>query len=346
MNARLPLPPAPSAFDLALLNDWQHGFPLVREPFAHIAHACGADQAAVLARFQALQDQGSMGRIGGVFAPGAGGAALLAAMAVPPERMAAVAAQVSAHPGVNHNYEREHAFNLWFVMTGRDAATVEAAMQTLQQATGLRALRLRMERAYRIDLGFDLHHSTAPAPMRASRVPSDALTLLDQPLAACVEQGLPITARPFDAWAQTLQTTPEAVLERLRAWLHAGTLKRFGVVVRHHELGFAANAMTVFDVPDALVDRCGEALAQPGWRHAGLPPRARAPVALQPVLHGARHRAPSGGGGDCARGDVRPACRAFRRPCCFPPAASSRQARGAFAPPRARCREGVGHAHA
>lgn len=262
MNARLPLPPAPSAFDLALLNDWQHGFPLVREPFAHIAHACGADQAAVLARFQALQDQGSMGRIGGVFAPGAGGAALLAAMAVPPERMAAVAAQVSAHPGVNHNYEREHAFNLWFVMTGRDAATVEAAMQTLQQATGLRALRLRMERAYRIDLGFDLHHSTAPAPMRASRVPSDALTLLDQPLAACVEQGLPITARPFDAWAQTLQTTPEAVLERLRAWLHAGTLKRFGVVVRHHELGFAANAMTVFDVPDALVDRCGEALAQ------------------------------------------------------------------------------------
>ncbi len=145
-----------------------------------------------------------MGRIGGVFAPGAGGAALLAAMAVPPERMAAVAAQVSAHPGVNHNYEREHAFNLWFVMTGRDAATVEAAMQTLEQATGLRALRLRMQRAYRIDLGFDLHHSTAPAPMRASRVPSDALTLVDQPLAACVEQGLPITARPFDAWAHAL----------------------------------------------------------------------------------------------------------------------------------------------
>ena len=263
MNARLPTPWAPSVLDLALLNDWQHDFPLRREPFAHIAQVVAADHSAVLARFQGLQEQGAISRVGGVFAPGAGGAALLAAMAVPPERLETVAAQVSAHPGVNHNYEREHAFNLWFVMTGRDAAAVAAAMQALEQATGLPALRLRMERAYRIDLGFDLRHSTAPAPMRASRVTSGgALTSAEQPLAACVEQGLPITARPFDVWAQTLQTTPEAVLERLRAWLYSGTLKRFGVVVRHHELGFAANAMTVFDVPDALVDRCGEVLAQ------------------------------------------------------------------------------------
>lgn len=249
--------------DLRLLNTWQHDFPLVEQPFDHIAQALDLNQAEVLLACQRLQDQGAISRIGGVFSPSAGGAALLAAMAVPPERLEAVAAQVSAHPGVNHNYEREHAFNLWFVMTGRDAASVEMAMQALEQATGLPALRLRMERAYRIDLGFDLRHSTAPVPMRAHRVPSSgALTSADWPLAACVEQGLPITVRPFDVWAQSLQTTPEAVLERLRLWLQMGTLKRFGVVVRHHELGFAANAMTVFDVPDAQVDICGEALAR------------------------------------------------------------------------------------
>ena len=294
VNARQPLPLAPSAFDLALLNDWQHDFPLVREPFAHIAQATGSDQAAVLASFQAFQDQGAIGRIGGVFAPGAGGAALLAAMAVPPERMAAVAAQVSAHPGVNHNYQREHAFNLWFVMTGRDATAVEEAMLALEQATGLPALRLRMERAYRIDLGFDLRHSTAPAPMRASRVPSGgALAIADQPLAACVEQGLPVTARPFDAWAQALQTTPEAVLEQLRAWLQSGALKRFGVVVRHHELGFSANAMTVFNVPDGLVDRCGEALArQTGVTLAYRRERApQWPYNLYCMVHGTERQA-------------------------------------------------------
>lgn len=74
-----------------------------------------------------LQTSGALSRIGGVFAGHAGGAALLAAMAVPPERLQAVAAQVSAHPGVNHNYEREHHYNLWFVMTGQDDAAVRAA---------------------------------------------------------------------------------------------------------------------------------------------------------------------------------------------------------------------------
>lgn len=248
---------------MRLLNGWQHDFPLVERPFEYIARALGLNEADVLRACQRLQDQGAISRIGGVFAPSAGGAALLAAMAVPVDRLEAVAAQVSAHPGVNHNYEREHAFNLWFVMTGRDAASVQTAMQALEQATGLSALRLRMERAYRIDLGFDLRHSTAPVPMREHKALTvTALTGADEALAACVEQGLPITARPFDGWANTLQTTPEALLERLRAWLQTGTLKRFGVVVRHHELGFSANAMTVFNVPDALVDTCGEALAR------------------------------------------------------------------------------------
>ena len=258
-----PVPVSRGGADMRLLNDWQHDFPLVDRPFDPIARALGLSEADVLSACQRLQDQGAISRIGGVFAPSAGGAALLAAMAVPAERLEAVAAQVSAHPGVNHNYEREHAFNLWFVMTGRDAAAVQAAMQTLEQATGLPALRLRMERAYRIDLGFDLRHSTAPVPMREHKALTVAALIgADESLAACVEQGLPLTARPFDAWAHTLQTTPEALLERLRAWLQSGTLKRFGVVVRHHELGFSANAMTVFNVPDALVDPCGEALAR------------------------------------------------------------------------------------
>ena len=251
-------------FQLALLNPWQHGFPLQREPFALIAAQLGLSVPDVLAGFATLQRDGSLSRIGGVFGPGAGGAALLAAMAVPAERMQAVAAIVSAHPGVNHNYEREHALNLWFVMTGRDAEAVEQSMQSLEQATGLTALRLRMQRAYRIDLGFDLRHRTACHAMRAGRrgAPIDRA---DLPLAALVEDGLPLIARPYDAWAEALNRTSAAVLATLQHWLDGGTLKRFGTIVRLHELGFDANAMTVFDVADAQVDACGEALArEPG----------------------------------------------------------------------------------
>ena len=89
--------------DLRLLNDWQHGFPLCRDPFGVLAAQTGLDREEVLAQLQAAQDDGRISRIGGVFAHGSGGDAVLAAMAVPPHRIEAVAAAVSAHPGVNHN---------------------------------------------------------------------------------------------------------------------------------------------------------------------------------------------------------------------------------------------------
>ena len=289
MSARDPVPSLISAADLALLNPWQHGFPLVRKPFAHIAQALDLFEVDVLLACDRLQRAGAISRIGGVFAPEAGGAALLAAMAVPHDRLHEVAATVSAHPGVNHNYEREHGFNLWFVMTGRDAAAVEAAMLSLERATGLPALRLRMQRAYRIDLGFDLRHTTALMPMRGQRVAhAEPIAAADQALAARVEAGLPITARPFDAWAEATGRSVVDVLYTLQHWLDAGTLKRFGVVVRHHELGFAANAMTVFDVPDHLVDTCGEALAQqPGVTLAYRRERApQWPYNLYGMVHG------------------------------------------------------------
>jgi DNA-binding Lrp family transcriptional regulator len=250
--------------DRALLNGWQRGFPLVREPFAFVARAHGLDAGEVLARLRACRADGRLGRIGGVFAAGAGGSGLLAAMAVPPERLDAVAAAVSALPGVNHNYEREHRFNLWFVIGGADDAAVRHALDDLEARTGLPALRLPMRRAYRIDLGFDLEgrHASGPTGTR-SEAPAP-LAAADRPLAALVESGLPLVDRPYDAWAESLGSSAHGVLAKLGRWLDDGTLKRFGTIVRHHELGFAANAMAVFDVPDDSADAFGERLAREG----------------------------------------------------------------------------------
>ena len=252
---------AHAAQRLALLNPWQRGFPLVREPFGHIAGTLDLSAHEVLAGYARLQREGALSRIGGVFAGNAGGAALLAAMAVPPERLDAVAALVSSHPGVNHNYQREHRNNLWFVMTGHDDAAVRSAMASLEEATELSALQLRMQRAYRIDLGFDLRERTAPAPMAAAPE-ATPVAEADRPLAALLEAGVPLVPRPFDDWAQALGRTPASVLATLQQWLDQGTLRRIGAIVRHHELGFDANAMTVFDIPEAAVDTCGEALAR------------------------------------------------------------------------------------
>ena len=275
--------------ELALLNPWQRGFPLVRAPFQQIAQQAGMEVDAVLAGYAQLRASGALSRIGGVFAGHAGGAALLAAMAVPPERLQAVAAQVSAHLGVNHNYEREHLYNLWFVMTGQDDTAVCTAMQSLEDTTGLPALQLRMERAYRIDLGFDLRQRTAPTAMAAAPVRNAVpIATADRPLAALLEAGVPLEPQPFDRWAAMLGRTPDDVLHTLQQWLDNGTLRRLGAIVRHHELGFDANAMTVFNVPDSEVDACGERLArEPGVTLAYKRTRAVGwPYNLYCMVHG------------------------------------------------------------
>ncbi|HEU5295073.1 MAG TPA: Lrp/AsnC family transcriptional regulator [Burkholderiaceae bacterium] len=246
----------------SLLNDWQRGFPLVAAPFERIAAALRCSEAAVLEAYQVLRTEGSVSRIGGVFAAGAGGAGLLAAVAVPPARLAAVAALVSAHPGVNHNYEREHRWNLWFVLNGSSAAAVQRTMDALEAVVQLPTLRLPMQRAYRIDLGFDLDGLIARSPTGNRAEAAAPLVAADWPLAALVEQGLPLVRRPYDLWALQLGCDGDRIVETLARWQHDGTLKRFGVIVRHHELGFDANAMTVFDVPDDEVDARGLALAR------------------------------------------------------------------------------------
>lgn len=276
--------------DLRLLNEWQHGFPLCRDPFGVLAVQTGLDRTQVIGSLRAAQADGRVSRIGGVFAHGSGGDAMLAAMAVPVNRIEAVAACVSAHPGVNHNYLREHRHNLWFVMTGADRDAVESGVTGLEHATGLSALRLRMLRPYRIDLGFDLGGDTAHRPMRAlPDAPTPAPLPTDQwPLARRVEAGLPLVERPYAAWAAELGKAEDWVTERIGTWLAEGRLKRFGVVVRHHELGFAANAMTVFDAPDDRVDACGRALAeQPGVTLAYRRTRAEGwPYNLYAMVHG------------------------------------------------------------
>jgi len=252
------------AKDLPLLNAWQRDFPLCTHPFAVLGCALDRPVDDILATCRHLLHTGTLSRIGGVFAPGAGGAGMLAAMAVPTERLDEVAAFVSGHPGVNHNYERDNPLNLWFVITAADPTAMERLLAGIERHTGLTVERLPMVRPYRIDLGFDLGRSTAAAGgiTLAARTP---VPEAEAGLAALAEHGLPVMAQPFEAWAQQLGWTESEVLSVLARWLAQGTLSRFGMVVRHHEMGFTANAMIVFDVPDEQVDACGEILAlQPG----------------------------------------------------------------------------------
>ncbi len=145
-----------SDLEKRLLDSYQHGFPLTPQPYRDIARELGSDEATVIATLRRLRDMGLISRVGAVVTPHRAVWSTLAAMSVPPERLEAVAALVSDFPEVNHNYEREHRLNLWFVVTGSDMAQVRSVLQAIEASTGLAVLDLPLVEAFRLDLGFSL----------------------------------------------------------------------------------------------------------------------------------------------------------------------------------------------
>ena len=147
-----------SELDRRLLNDFQHEFPLTPTPYADMARVLGVSEDEVIARLLALKQAGSISRVGAVLRPNTVGVSTLAAMAVPPEELEPVAAMVSGYAEVNHNYEREHRLNLWFVATAPDAARLQAVLDDIAARTGHEVLSFPLVEDYHIDLGFDLRN--------------------------------------------------------------------------------------------------------------------------------------------------------------------------------------------
>ena len=142
-----------------LLDIAQRDFPLSPRPYAELALRLGVREDEVIDAFATMRDERLLSRIGAVYRPGAAGASTLAAIAVPPDALEAVAAIVTAFPEVNHNYERENAVNLWFVVTAPDEAARDSVLNAIESDTGLPVLRLPMIEDYHLDLGFLLSRS-------------------------------------------------------------------------------------------------------------------------------------------------------------------------------------------
>ncbi|AYH45148.1 AsnC family transcriptional regulator [Azoarcus sp. DN11] len=270
-----------------LLNDFQRGFPLVSRPFAALADECGLREDEVLDALRAWQASGVVSRVGAVFAPRRIGASALAALAAPAERLEEIAARVSAIAEVNHNYQREHAYNLWFVVTAASPGRLREIVDGIERDTGCAVIVLPLEEEFHIDLGFDLAgaartaNACATSSAQAISAAACALPELERGLMRALQEGLPLRSQPFDVLGRKAGLREAMVIEMIERWLADGIVKRFGIVVRHHELGFRANAMCVWDVPDEEVGRLGRLLAAepavtlcyrrrralPGWRY-------------------------------------------------------------------------------
>lgn len=246
--------------DLRLLDGFQRDLPLVARPYAAMGSQIGLEEAEVIDRLSRMQAAGRIARVGGTVRPNTAGASTLAALAVPEERIEAVAAVVGAEVGVNHSYLREADWNLWFVATARDTDALAASLARIEAATSLALLDLRLVRPFNIDLGFPLAGRLVAMPSRRG-VETAVLRADDRPLLDALCRGLSLTSSPYAALARQLGRDETAVIARIEVLLAAGILTRLGVIVRHRSLGFTANAMVVWDVPKAATEGAGKALA-------------------------------------------------------------------------------------
>ncbi len=245
--------------DRLLLDGFQRDFPLTPTPFAALAARIGGEEAEVIARVARLIDLSLISRVGAVVRPNSVGASTLAALAAPPHRLEEIAEAINAEPGVNHNYEREHRVNLWFVVTGASRAAVAASLGRIEQRVGLPVMDLQLLRAFHIDLGFPLFggHAERAAPPRFPPPPAPQ----DLLLLTAIEDGLPISRRPYRDVARRIGLSEADVIGGLRGMIDNGTIARFGLVVHHRRLGYQANAMVVWDIEEGALAEAGARLA-------------------------------------------------------------------------------------
>jgi len=145
----------------SLINEYQKGFPLCAQPYQVIAEQLNSTEAQVIAEMKVLDDGGILSRIGPVFNHKKAGASTLAALAVPADELDQIAEIVNQFQQVNHNYAREHHYNLWFVVTAHDDETLAEVLAKISQLTGYQVLILPMEASYHIDLAFNINFTAA-----------------------------------------------------------------------------------------------------------------------------------------------------------------------------------------
>ncbi|OZG73058.1 AsnC family protein [Hahella sp. CCB-MM4] len=141
--------------DRTLINTLQYGLPICDEPFARIARALGTSEGVVLDRLKDLLNHGYLTRFGPLFhAEQLGGALTLAAMRVPADEVSRIAEMVNRHPEVAHNYERDHDFNIWFVIATEQEFQIQEVIESIESETGYPVYNLPKQREFYVGLHF------------------------------------------------------------------------------------------------------------------------------------------------------------------------------------------------
>jgi len=255
--------------DKKLLNILQADFPLAERPFQAIAEKMGLKETEVLERTMRLKEESVIRQISAFCdARKLGYKTTLVALHVPQTHLEKAAVAISKHPGVSHNYGRNHYFNLWFTLALPVSSNLVKEVQTLaRQAKADEFLILPALRVFKLNTAFDLTGEGLPGSRQSPQpqVKDYQLSAQDRTIINQLQEELPLIERPFDGWATSLGIEVSALLIHLKRLQQDGAVHRFGASLAHTAVGLAANAMICWQVPTDQIEEIGRRLASFQW---------------------------------------------------------------------------------
>ena len=265
-GAAIPLDEA----DKKLLNLMQGSFALCERPFAHVAGLAGLTEDEVMTRVQRLLDKRIIREITPIFDTRAlGYQSMLVAAKVDAEHPHRAAKIINSHPGVTHNYLRNHDFNLWFTIAVEpgtrlglqgtlDVLAAETGAQSIRQLPTLKLFKIRMD--LEMEAGTD---ALSTAGQAVEPIELDPIEVTEEDVATIVAtQGpMPVVSEPYAPAAERLGVSQADVLRRLESLRERGGLRRVAAILFHRRAGFSANGMGVWKVPDPEILETGKQMA-------------------------------------------------------------------------------------
>ncbi|MDQ6836449.1 MAG: AsnC family transcriptional regulator [Actinomycetota bacterium] len=256
--------------DRRLLNLMQGQFPIAPRPYEHVAGLAQITETEVMARVTRLLDERIIRQVTPIFDTRAlGYSSMLVAAKVDPENPWRAANIINAHPGVSHNYLRNHEFNIWFtIATEPDSPLgLEGTLEVLARLAGAESVRqLPTLKLFKIRMDLEMEAgteelATAAAAAEPAEIEAQPYDDFDRSVIRALQGDLPVTPEPYAPAAAELGVDQVHLLEHLRGMQERRLLRRVAAILFHRRAGFSANGMGVWKVPDQRILELGMRMA-------------------------------------------------------------------------------------
>lgn len=254
--------------DKQLLNEIQWVFPLTDRPYLEISRRYNISEKDVMQRISHLKKIGLIRQINAIFdTRRLGYKSALVAFMVKPHKLEQVAEQVNKHPGVSHNYERNHEFNMWFTLAVPPSAEIKTVLDRMASIDGVVKYRvLPTLKLFKVGVRLDMVNEDAKVLEPTDEVKSlnprkFNLTERDKEFIRVLQKDLQVVSEPFKKLADYLCITTTELFAKAREYEEVGVMRRFAAILRHRDAGFTANGMVVWKVPPLRIDEVGNKLA-------------------------------------------------------------------------------------